>query len=94
MIRTIIVCAALALSVTAAPAAPTTFDANYMLPGCKKVVAEKERMVVKGPIYEAGVCAGILHMMWPVVWQTCPNDAPNGDSSDGGNRRPLHRGEA
>jgi hypothetical protein len=54
--------AALALGVTTADGAErSVFTANNVLPGCKKIVAEGERVKVDENVYLSGLCVGMIY---------------------------------
>jgi hypothetical protein len=67
MMRTIIMCAALALTITAAGAAEKDTDsANYILPGCKQLLTKEDARgytysKTGQEVFDAGFCSGHVH---------------------------------
>jgi hypothetical protein len=60
--RAIICYALTALAITTADGAERSFfTANNVLPGCKKIVAEGERVKVDETVYLSGLCVGMIY---------------------------------
>jgi hypothetical protein len=59
----VILCSGLmALTITTADGAERSFfTANNVLPGCKKIVAEGERVKVDENVYLSGLCVGMIY---------------------------------
>jgi hypothetical protein len=75
--KAIITTALMALTVSTASAEPDYFSANYVLPGCKKNVAEGGRSTADEYSHIMGFCLGVIYALGPRVWAGCVN-APNG----------------